>query len=123
MDGDPVFAVLAQSALSLIFDEVVSARNGNEALQQLDDQEFDLVIVNLPGPQSDGVRLISRMYFKPTSHGVPVVGLLDAADTETAKAVAHFDIERMLISPLDLGEFVSAIVEIVRTRQQIPLCA
>lgn len=123
VDGDPFFALLAQDALSLIFDEVVAVRDGREAMQQLEGQEFDLVIVNLPGPQSDGVRLISRMFFTACSHDTPIVGLLHADDAATAKTVANFNIERIVAAPIDFGGFVEQIVDVVRSRQQIALCA
>lgn len=59
VDDDPFFTTMAETCLADAGYEVRIANDGVEALQILDEDKFDLALIDLSMPRIDGFRLIA----------------------------------------------------------------
>ena len=61
--------------------EVIEASGGREALDLLDKEEFDLVVLDLMMPEVDGMQVLSAIRQRPETEDLPVV-LVTAKNTD-----------------------------------------
>ena len=98
--------------------QVVSASNGNEALQRFADEKPDLVVLDVMMPGMDGFQVLETLRKGDQKPNVPVL-MLTARDQ-------HADIMRgyqmgatsYLIKPFNLDELVEAIRELFAAQSQ-----
>ena len=74
-DSDTIRAMLVRTLgmTKLPFDEILTACNGIEALEQMKDQWLDLVFTDLHMPKMGGVELIENMQAEPSLNEIPIV--------------------------------------------------
>lgn len=74
-DSDTIRAVLVRTLglTKLPFVEILTAKNGIEALEQLKSHWVDLVFSDLHMPEMGGMELIEKMRGDPASKEIPVV--------------------------------------------------
>ena len=93
---------------------VVTARNGNEALEAIQKERPSLVITDILMPQMDGFSLVHRLRINPETRGIPVIFL-------SATYVAHEDKEfataigatRFIEKPIDIEDFLKTVAELL----------
>ncbi len=61
--------------------EIIEASGGREALDLLDKEEFDLVVLDLMMPEVDGMQVLSAIRQRPETEDLPVV-LVTAKNTD-----------------------------------------
>lgn len=89
-DDDTIFAALATSSLSRAGFVVHVARDGVEAIESLEQRDFDMALVDLSMPRVDGFRLIALIRSTPRLRKLPIIvlsSLNDAAAVEEAYAL------------------------------------
>lgn len=119
VDRDPIFSLLVANTLSLLFDEVVSVRDSLEALQEMQEQEYDLVILDIPGRQSESLLLLARLLFADDVHSGRIFGLWNAEAPEADLAMEtakEFGVERMLRAPYNLQSLVEEVAGVLQAR-------
>ena len=74
-DSDTIRAMLTRTLgmTKLPFDDVLTARNGIEALEQMHEHWIDLVFTDLHMPQMGGIELLEKMQAEPSLNEIPVV--------------------------------------------------
>jgi len=94
--------------------EIVEARNGQEALDKLANEAFDLVLLDVHMPVMDGKEAIQRIRASETSwRAVPVIALTAdamAGDRERLMALGMTD---YLPKPLDQRALISKMINLV----------
>ena len=95
---------------------LVSAETAEQALQELQRQTFDLVLLDLGLPDSNGFELMRQMHANPALAGVPVMVL--TAWHSTTDKVRGFELGAMdyLTKPFDAAELRARLGSILRTR-------
>ncbi len=94
--------------------EVVEATNGREAMEQLRDKPFDLMITDLFMPQQDGLETIlavRRMQWK-----LPIIAISgggSAAQFDMLRTATLFGAARVLIKPFRADEMLQAVREVL----------
>jgi two-component system response regulator (stage 0 sporulation protein F) len=97
--------------------EVVTARNGREALHQLEKAEPDLVILDIAMPAMDGLEALPRI--KEKGNGIPVIvysshpGYLTHAGTRAADAC--------ILKSGDLGEMKEKVRQLLNEPAEDPI--
>jgi DNA-binding response OmpR family regulator len=87
-DDEPRLLHIVSMYLNMEGYEVVGAADGNEALQLLDSQHFDLVILDVMMPGCDGIEVCRRLRAADRTASVPVLmftSLSADADVERAR--------------------------------------
>jgi two-component system, chemotaxis family, chemotaxis protein CheY len=74
-DSDTIRAMLVRTLgmTKLPFDDILTACNGIEALEQLREHWIDLVFTDLHMPQMGGIELLETMQSEPSLNEIPVV--------------------------------------------------
>jgi antitoxin Phd len=78
--------------------EVTEATGGAEALQRMENHQFDLMLCDLSMPQVDALSLLKRL--RARSPEVPVVLILDPRDSLTAIEAAPLGAFKCLVKPI-----------------------
>jgi CheY-like chemotaxis protein len=92
---------------------VVTARDGQEALEMAQAERPDLIITDYHMPQLSGIELCQRLKQDPATSGIPAIMLtargyhLDPADTEQS------GILRMLSKPFSPRQLLSTVTEVL----------
>lgn len=94
--------------------DVRTAQSGREALQALEQEEPDLVILDVVMPEMDGWEVLRRVREKSP---VPVI-MLTGKDTptDTAKGLLS-GADDYVVKPFDLGELEARIIAVMRRYQ------
>ena len=88
MDDDPNIPDLVRQLLAESAVRVQIARNGLEALQAIQQQQPDAILLDLMMPELDGFDLLARLQADPNLRTIPVIVL-------TAKDLNSDDLERL----------------------------
>lgn len=112
-DDDPVILRLLQVNLELEGYEVLSAHNGQEALDIASAEHPDLVILDIMMPKLDGYQTCERLKAGDDTKDIPVVFVSAKAqqsDIEKGKSYGVADYLTKPFDPTDLLEIVERLV-------------
>ena len=111
----PNILELLEVALKFKGYPVITARNGQEALERIDQQTPALVITDILMPKMDGYALVQRLRANPNLSHIPVIFLsatyVAPDDREFAMRLGAV---RFLEKPVDTEEFLSTVDEVLR---------
>ena len=108
--------VLKLLAITLRFKgyPVVTATNGEEALEKIDEEHPALVITDILMPKMDGFALVHKLRTTPETHQIPVIFLsatyITPEDQEFALSLGAV---KFLEKPVDTEEFLLTIAEVL----------
>ena len=83
VDDDPIHCEFARVYLATPTAEVETAQNGEEGLQRLRSEHFDLVVVDLDMPVMNGFQMIRAIRSDPALRHLPVVIVTGLEDMES----------------------------------------
>jgi CheY-like chemotaxis protein len=94
--------------------EVISAHNGQEALEILEHENPALIITDILMPKLDGFALVQELRNNPKTLGIPVIFLSATYVTPEDRDFAlSLGASRFLEKPIDTEEFLLTIAEIL----------
>lgn len=101
VDDEKLFLSSLTEGLSAYSDEfaVVTANNGEEAIEELRSQSIDMVVTDLKMPKMDGLQLLA--YLTRNYPTMPVIVMTAFPTPDTEDQMAEFDIFSYLEKPLD----------------------
>lgn len=91
---------------------VVSTRSGHEAIKQVQEQDFDLLITDIRMPNLNGIETICRIREVLKSRGgTPVreICITGYADTELNQKAEQLGVSGYLYKPFDLRDFLDCV--------------
>lgn len=93
---------------------VVTACNGQEALDAIQKERPALIITDILMPQMDGFSLVHRLRIDPETRGIPVIFLsatyVEPEDKEFAAAIG---VTRFIEKPIVIDEFLRTVAELL----------
>jgi CheY-like chemotaxis protein len=94
--------------------EVITAANGNEALEKVESERPDLILLDVMMPELDGFAACAKLKSSPQSEGIPVILLTGVAQYITKSkypldGVLRASADEYLEKPLDPEELLKAI--------------
>jgi CheY-like chemotaxis protein len=93
---------------------VITARNGQEALEQIASQHPALVITDILMPKMDGYALAHRLRTDPKTNFIPIIFLSATYVTPEDKQFAiSLGAVRFIEKPIDTEEFLLTVAELV----------
>ena len=103
--------------------EVISAHNGQEALEILETQTPALIITDILMPKLDGFALVQHLRNDPKTIGIPVIFLSATYVTPEDRAFAlSLGASRFIEKPIDTEDFLLTIAELL-SKDQITIPA
>lgn len=124
VDDNPLNLMVAQLMLKkcLPLADVVQARNGAQALEQLQSQACDVVLMDLVMPEMNGIqtaRVIRQTMPEPLRH-VPIVALTANANPVDQDRCLAAGMNAVLVKPLDAQHLVSTLAQVLRVQAYQP---
>jgi CheY-like chemotaxis protein len=114
VDDIPDILKLLDATLKFKGYRVVTARDGQEALEAIQQERPALVIADILMPKIDGFNLVHRLRLNPETRDIPVVFLsatyVTPEDKEFAIAIG---VTRFIEKPVNLEQFLPMIEEIL----------
>ena len=96
-----------QFLLQNLFAEVDTAEDGQEALNKMDERDYDIVLTDLSMPRMSGLRLVDTIRAKSQSQIVVAISAHD--DEEFAEALSPYNV-KLLTKPLEMDELFETLV-------------
>ena len=96
-----------QFLLQNLFAEVETAEDGQEALNKMDERDYDIVLTDLSMPRMSGLRLVDTIRKKSQSQIVVAISAHD--DEEFSEALAPYNV-KLLTKPLEMDELFETLV-------------
>ncbi len=122
VDDEPHARELARRALELAGYEISEASNGAEALELLEHNQPDVILLDLMMPEIDGFELLDRLERHPTWRDIPVV-VLSAMDL-SRRDMERLNTRKILSKHRDgyggLYEVISRVLELDEPAQEPP---
>ncbi|MGM0501953.1 MAG: response regulator, partial [Bacillota bacterium] len=101
--------------------EVVIAENGQEALKQLKDNDFDLVLMDIQMPQMDGYEATVKIRQELELDDLPIIAMTaDAMKGDKDKALS-LGLDDYITKPIDLNSFFATIQKWLSLKKDILL--
>jgi DNA-binding response OmpR family regulator len=105
MNRDIIVKVLSKEGM-----EVYEANNGQEALQQIKNISFDLILMDLMMPVMDGYETIEKIRHELTQE-MPIITLSAVDDTASITRATNLGADNYLIKPYNLKTMVAVVKE------------
>jgi CheY-like chemotaxis protein len=103
---------LLDTTLKLRGHRVVTARNGQEALEMIERERPAIVITDILMPKLDGFGLIHRLRINPETRDMPVIVITATyVASEDKEFALNIGATRFLEKPVDLEQFLSIVAE------------
>jgi len=116
VDDEPKICDLFQAIFKSDEYEVETRRNGNEALRNLRNTPYDLVITDIKMPGMDGFELVRRI--KELDHGLPVIIITGYATVDTAVRALREGADDYLTKPFSIAEVRRVVAEVLEQGQR-----
>ena len=101
---------------------VVTARNGEEALEALQKERPALIITDILMPKMDGFNLVHRLRINPETRTIPVVFLSATYVAPEDKLFAQsIGVNRFVEKPVDLVKFLPIVERILAQGENAPV--
>ncbi len=107
-DHEPLLAAI-QHVLELEDYSVLTAGNGVEALQVMEETQPDLIVADIMMPQMDGYELYEAVRARPEWVPIPFIFLTARAEKEDMLKGKALGVEDYIIKPFDPQELVIAV--------------
>jgi CheY-like chemotaxis protein len=106
VDDDPAIRTLVVTALRRNGFSVEAAKDGVEALAQLENSRFDLLVLDLMMPRLDGFGVVDRLYQKGAE--VPKIMIMTAASPSVLRQVPKERVAKIITKPFDLSTLINS---------------
>ncbi|MDO4507076.1 MAG: response regulator [Spirochaetales bacterium] len=119
VEDDPMVAMINEQYVRQNKNFTVSTicKNGEEALNYLDENEIDLIVLDVYMPVMDGVETLKRIRDRKISSEVIMVTA--ANDTNTLEQTMHLGVLDYLIKPFTMERFLIALEKFLSQKETL----
>ncbi len=116
VDDDPIVLKMVTVTLSRAGYEVLTARDGKEALMRVDSIQPDLIILDVMMPEMDGYELCRRLRGKPSTAAIPIMMLTGTGTLESKIAGYEAGSDDYMLKPFEPAELEARVRALLRRR-------
>ena len=109
IDDDPNLILLVKDYLEFRGYEVVTAENGQEALDVLDKDTPDMIICDVMMPQMDGYSLVEHVRKNPRTNWIPVLFLSAKGQSQDRVKGLNTGADVYMVKPFEPEELVAQV--------------
>jgi len=114
VDDDHAFRVFTSALLRQDGYEVVVAGDGKEAVSALREQRFDLMLLDLRLPGTDGLRIVEAL--RLWGEGIPILMISGFGTVESAVEALHLGADDFLTKPVEPDVLSARVAELLERR-------
>jgi diguanylate cyclase (GGDEF)-like protein len=118
VDDDADIARFVEFNLRLHGFEVLSARDGQEALEMIEQHRPDLAVVDLMMPRIDGLELTRRLRADPMTSALPVIMLTAKGMTVDKVHGLTAGADDYMVKPFDTAELIARVSSTLRRNKE-----
>jgi CheY-like chemotaxis protein len=111
-DDDPAIRTLLARVFMRRGYEVLSASDGADAIQKLDQSSFDLLVLDLMMPRVDGVGVINHLAAREAP--IPPILVMTAAVPDVLRRLPREHVANVISKPFDLDQLTQYADEAIR---------
>ncbi len=113
VEDDPDILKLLETTLTFRGYRVITARNGQEGLEVVQNKHPAIVITDIMMPKLDGFGLVHRLRLNPETRAIPVVFITATYVTPEDRDFAYdIGATRFIQKPVNLEEFLKTVAEL-----------
>ena len=116
VEDDPEQRLLLRSALEKGPFEVTEAKDGETALQHLEEGGIDLVTLDLNLPGMKGIEVLETIRRRPRSRRLPVIVATGYGDPEVEVLLFQTGADDFVVKPVDPQRFLLRVEAVLRRR-------
>jgi two-component system alkaline phosphatase synthesis response regulator PhoP/two-component system response regulator VicR len=116
-DDEPTLLQLVAFNLRVEGYEVVTARNGLEAVEKTQAERPDLVVLDVMMPKLDGFDVLQELKTNPETEHIPVIMLTALSDDGSVRQGWDRDVDCYLTKPFDPMELLSMVDRLLAVRE------
>jgi len=112
IDDEDLVVQSLEKFLRKVGHDIVSARNGDEAIQQVEKHDFDLIVTDVRMPKLNGIDMIIRIRELLKKKGrphIPEICITGYADDELTRKAEELGVADYLYKPFELTDFVNCV--------------
>ncbi|MGJ8559561.1 MAG: ATP-binding protein [Litorimonas sp.] len=114
VDDNATNHIVVSSLLSRVVGEITTALNGQEALDQLKQKTFDLVLMDIHMPVMDGIETTLSIRNEPSSYqNIPIIALTADPQYQQARLCRNIGMNSSLGKPIKLTGLLQAFDEVL----------
>jgi DNA-binding response OmpR family regulator len=98
--------------------KVSSALNSSEALDLLQKNRFDLIILDIRLPDQSGLKLLKQLKSKRQTKNTPVFMITASSTLEDEKTAQEHGADRYFTKPFRLGSFLKQVNQTLETKKR-----
>jgi diguanylate cyclase (GGDEF)-like protein len=118
VDDDEDIASFVEFNLKVQGFEVMSARDGQEALEVIEHQRPDLAVIDWMMPRMDGVELTRRLRADPLTSALPVIMLTAKGMTVDKVVGLTAGVDDYMVKPFDTAELIARVSSTLRRNKE-----
>jgi two-component system, OmpR family, response regulator VicR len=122
VDDSRTIAWILRETLESLGYRVRCAYSGEDALEMIEDQSPDLVILDVMLPHMDGLEVLTRIKGSPETFSIPVIMLTANGNSEDVLTGYRLGAEYYIIKPFKQSELIHGI-QLVLGREKQPTAA
>jgi CheY-like chemotaxis protein len=118
VEDNPMNMELVVDLLKLQGYDVLSAKTGQEALEILDGEQFDLILMDVQLPGMDGLTVTRKLKENPKTSNIPVVALTAYAMKGDEEHMLSQGCVGYIAKPIDTRAFPKEVEKFIVTREK-----
>jgi CheY-like chemotaxis protein len=121
VDDHPINRLLLQKILKNQWPacHLVEAENGLKALAELNQQDFDVVLMDMVMPEMDGIEATAAIRANPqaTMHHTPVLGLTANVNQKDLERFSQAGVNAMVVKPFVAADLCAKLTQLLTEKK------
>jgi CheY-like chemotaxis protein len=118
VEDNSLYREMISSVLSKENYEVEEAEDGLCALKKIQDEHYDLILMDLFMPNLDGLNATKKIRSLSGGRDIPVIALTGNKNKEVVKKWAHYGLKGYIVKPSTKIEILSAVKKVLHLVQE-----
>lgn len=102
VEDDAGFRALLQEALMLNYEDITVCESAEDALEILNDHDYDIILSDIMMPGMSGIDFIKEL--RDSGKNTPVVVISGQSDLSTIQESIHSGVNDYIVKPLKVSE-------------------
>ncbi len=116
IEDDDIMLKAIKNILGKAGYNVITAKDGKEAFDQMDNGEYDIVVTDLMMPYANGLEVVSRLRGDATKRHVSIIVVSSVGNEETITEAFRLGADDYLKKPIMAGELLIRIKKLLDNR-------
>jgi CheY-like chemotaxis protein len=106
VEDDPVLLKMYVEKFTFEGFQVVTAKDGEEALESIDNQTLDIILLDIMLPKMSGTDFLEKLRQTPKGKNIPVIILTNLAEDEEKEKAKKYEVKEYLVKAMQTPEQV-----------------